>query len=65
MIALEVAQQDELNNCLTDSITLADLLVDGSHENDPIAPYTVSHAGHIIGTQLRRVEELLSKGGAS
>ena len=45
MINLDVCQQDEFNHCLTNAITLAELLVDGSRESDPIAPYTVHAPG--------------------
>ena len=65
MTTLDISPQDELENCLTDSKTLADLLADGSHEGQPIGAETVSNAAHMIGTNLRRVEELLSKGGES
>ena len=65
MTNLDVRKQDELNDCLSDSITVANLLVDGSNEADPIDPGTVSWAGHMVGERLRKVRELLSEGGAS
>ena len=65
MTTLDVRKQDDLNDCLSDSITVANLLVDGSNEADPIDPGTVSWAGHMIGTKLRRANELLAEGSAS
>jgi len=65
MTTPDISPQDELENCLTDSKTLADLLADCSHEGQPIGAVTVSNAAHMIGTNLRRVEELLAEGSAS
>jgi hypothetical protein len=60
-----VAVLDELDNCLSNSITLANLLVDGSDIGDPIDSQTVRRAGHMIGERLRRAEKIISDGGAS
>ena len=61
IIKLETPVQieDELNDCLTEAITLADLLLNGSKDVDPIDPETVAYAGHMIGARLRRAKELL------
>ena len=56
------ARQDELNDCLRSAITVAELLVDGSHESDPIAPYTVQNAGDMIADTLRRARDLIEEG---
>ncbi len=65
MTTRDVSPKDELENRLTDSKTLADLLIDGSHVGQPIGAETVSNAAHMIGINLRRVEELLAEGSAS
>ncbi len=62
MINLNVNQQDEFNHCLTNAITVAELLVDGSHENDPIAPYTVANAGDMMADSLRRATDIIEEG---
>ncbi len=62
MINLDVCQQDEFNHCLTNAITVAELLVDGSHESDPIAPLTVQNAGDMIADSLRRARDLIEEG---
>ena len=62
MINLDVTQLDEFNQCLTNAITVAELLVDGSHESDPIAPLTVQNAGDMIADTLRRARDLIDEG---
>ncbi len=62
MINLDVCQQDEFNHCLTNAITVAELLVDGSHESDPIAPYTVQNAGDMIADSMKRARDIIDEG---
>ena len=62
MIDLDITQQDEFNQCLTDAITVAELLVDGSHESDPIAPRTIQHAGDMIADSVKRARDIIEEG---
>ena len=55
---------DEINDCIMDCITIADLIQ--AHDvTYPIPERTIVRAGYMIANMLRRVEELQSAGGAS
>ncbi len=55
---------DEIDDCITDCITIADLIQ--AHDvGYPIPERTIVRAGYMIANMLRRVEELQSAGGAS
>ena len=55
---------DEIDNCITDCITIADLIQ--AHDVAyPIPERTILRAGYMIADMLRRVEKLQSAGGAS
>ena len=54
--------QYELNDCLNNAITVAELLVDGSNPSDPIAPHTVANAGDMIADTLRRARGIIEEG---
>ena len=55
---------DEINDHITDCITIADLIQ--AHDvTYPIPERTVLRAGYMIAEMLRRVDKLQSAGGAS
>ena len=56
--------QDEIDRCINDCITIADLM-QAHDEEYPIREGTVTHAGYMIAEMLRQAKKLISAGGAS